>query len=110
MHRYGFNKTIKEKEILKAIAENTNNRRLSTYKGPKLLKLPTQKEIDEIFNQPIKKDLMKTNYENMQNLQRVGIKVIDINGNEIENSPFISQEVAAKYQGIPNTTFRRYVN
>lgn len=109
MNRYGLNKTAKEKEILNRIAENTNNRRLSTYKGPKLLPLPTQKEIDEIFNQPIKLDLNLSHYENTQNLQRVRIKVIDLNNNEIDNSPFISQDVAAKYLGIPNTTFRRYV-
>jgi hypothetical protein len=97
MNRYGLNKTAKEKEILNRIADNTNNRRLSTYKGPELLSLPTQKEIDEIFNQPIKLDLNLSHYENIQNLQRVKIKVIDFYGNEIDHSPFISQEAAAKF-------------
>jgi len=90
MNRFGFNKSIEEINIIKAISDNTNNRRYSTYKGTLIL-LPTQKEIDKIFNQLSNFDLNLSHYENTQNLQRIGIKIIDLKGNEIPESPFKSQ-------------------
>ena len=106
--KFGYFTTERGRELYERIGSNTNNRRLSTYKGSVLDK-PTQKEVNTLLKLPRIFNQSLNHYENTQNIQRVGIIVLDLDGNEIVGSPFKSQGAAAKFLGIPDTTFRRYV-
>jgi hypothetical protein len=53
--RYGYFKVVGGRDLLYNIALQTNNNRLTTFKGPSVGSLPTQGDVDLLFSNPTRR-------------------------------------------------------
>ena len=113
LHRLGYVTSPQVKIILDQLADNTNQRRYSSYSGSTLQPLPSQSEINSIFSLPPVYDSRNSHRSNFLAAQKKessrGLSITDLNGNHVEGSPFDSQSEAARIQGMNRSTLRNRI-